>query len=80
MVYGTREEHGRASGWKATDVLLATGKEAEVVFVVHVDAVDLPTRSGEHGARPLTANYQPGYWGANGLSLQMRRDGHSRSV
>jgi hypothetical protein len=41
MVFGTEATRERMA---ATDVPLATGKEAEVVFVVHVDAVDLPTR------------------------------------
>ena len=47
------------------------GEDAEVVFVAHVDEVDLAeleraARAVVGGAPLLTANYQPGYWGANG--------------
>ena len=53
-------------------VPLADGEEAEAVFVAHVDEVDLDrmvraARAVSRGARLLTANYQRGYWGANGL-------------
>jgi HAD superfamily hydrolase (TIGR01450 family) len=53
-------------------VPLADGEEAEAVFVAHVDEVDLhrmerAARAVSRGARLLTANYQRGYWGANGL-------------
>jgi HAD superfamily hydrolase (TIGR01450 family) len=69
LVFGsaaTRERMERAG------VPLADGEDAEVVFVAHVDAVDLAemqraARAVVAGAPLLTANYQPGYWGANGM-------------
>jgi HAD superfamily hydrolase (TIGR01450 family) len=53
-------------------VELTDGENAEVVFVAHVDEVDLDrmeraSRAVSRGARLLTANYQRGYWGANGV-------------
>jgi HAD superfamily hydrolase (TIGR01450 family) len=69
MVFGseaTRERMARAG------VPLVDGEEAEVVFVAHVEEVDLgalerAARAVSRGARLLTANYQRGYWGANGV-------------
>ena len=69
LVFGsaaTRERMARAG------VPLADGEDAEVVFVAHVDEVDLAemqraARAVAAGAPLLTANYQPGYWGANGM-------------
>jgi len=69
MVFGSeaiRQRMARAG------VPLAAGEEAEVVFVAHVDEVDLAAleraaRAVAGGARLLTASYQPGYWGANGM-------------
>ena len=51
---------------------LVDDESAEVVFVTHVDDVDLAqleraARAVAAGAPLLTASYQPGYWGANGL-------------
>ena len=68
LVFGseaTRERMARAG------VPLTEGEDARVVFVTHVDDVDLSTveraaRAVTRGARLLTANYQPGYWGENG--------------
>lgn len=69
IVFGseaTRERMARAG------VPLADGEEADAVFVAHVDEVDLDrmeraARAVSGGARLLTANYQRGYWGANGV-------------
>jgi ribonucleotide monophosphatase NagD (HAD superfamily) len=68
MVFGseaTRERMARAG------VPLVDGEEAEIVFVTHVEEVDLDAleraaRAVARGARLLTANYQPGYWAADG--------------
>jgi HAD superfamily hydrolase (TIGR01450 family) len=62
----TRERMERAG------VPLTDGDDAGVVFVAHVEEVDLDrmeraARAVTRGARLLTANYQRGYWGANGL-------------
>ena len=70
MVFGsqaTREPHGSR---RRADRATASG--ADVVFVAHVDEVDLAAmeraaRAVSGGARLLTANYQPGYWGAGGI-------------
>jgi NagD protein len=53
-------------------VPLTDGDDAEVVFVTHVEEADLgrmerAARAVTRGARLLTANYQRGYWGANGI-------------
>src|SRR5215207_4031685 len=53
-------------------VALVDYDDAEVVFVAHVEAVDLAAmerdaRAVSAGARLLTANYQRGYWGSNGV-------------
>jgi HAD superfamily hydrolase (TIGR01450 family) len=50
----------------------ATGEEAEVVFVAHVDDADLrelerAARAVERGAPLLTGSYARGYAGANGI-------------
>jgi HAD superfamily hydrolase (TIGR01450 family) len=62
----TRQRMARAG------VPLTDGDEAGVVFVAHVEDVDLDgmvraARAVSRGARLLTANYQRGYWGANGV-------------
>ena len=62
----------RASGWRAPACRSPTATDAEVVFVAHVDEVDLAemeraARAVAAGAPLLTANYQPGYWGADGM-------------
>jgi HAD superfamily hydrolase (TIGR01450 family) len=69
MVFGSdavRERMARAG------VPLVDGEEAEVVFVAHIEDVDLAAmeraaRAVSRGARLLTANYQRGFWGANGI-------------
>jgi HAD superfamily hydrolase (TIGR01450 family) len=69
LVFGseaTAERMARAG------VPLADDEDAQVVFVAHVEEVDLDrmvraARAVSRGARLLTANYQRGYWGANGL-------------
>ena len=38
--------------------------------------MEVAARAVMAGARLLTANYQRGFWGANGIDLQPRRDGH----
>jgi HAD superfamily hydrolase (TIGR01450 family) len=53
-------------------VPLTDGDDARVVFVSHVEEADLDrmeraARAVSRGARLLTANYQRGYWGANGV-------------
>jgi HAD superfamily hydrolase (TIGR01450 family) len=52
-------------------VLLAEGEDAEVVFVAHVDEMDMPeleraARAVMRGAPLLTGSYVPAYAGANG--------------
>jgi HAD superfamily hydrolase (TIGR01450 family) len=69
MVFGSEAVRGRIAD---AGVPLADGAEARVVFVAHVDEVDLTAmedaaRAVSNGARLLTANYQRGYWGANGI-------------
>jgi HAD superfamily hydrolase (TIGR01450 family) len=69
MVFGsdaTRDRMARAG------VPLVDGEDAEVVFVAHVEDVDLAAmdraaHAVSRGARLLTANYQRGFWGANGI-------------
>jgi HAD superfamily hydrolase (TIGR01450 family) len=53
-------------------VPLSDGDDAAVIFVAHIQDVDLDrmeraARAVSRGARLLTANYQRGYWGANGV-------------
>jgi ribonucleotide monophosphatase NagD (HAD superfamily) len=69
MVFGSRAVRDRMAD---VGVPLADGDEARVVFVAHVDQVDLTAmeeaaQAVSNGARLLTANYQRGYWGANGI-------------
>jgi HAD superfamily hydrolase (TIGR01450 family) len=69
MVFGSEVVRQRMSD---AGVPLVDGEEAEVVFVAHVDDVDLAAmeraaRAVSRGARLLTANYQRGFWGANGI-------------
>jgi HAD superfamily hydrolase (TIGR01450 family) len=69
MVFGSaavRERMTRAG------LSLVDTDEAEVVFVAHLDQVDMDSmeaaaRAVTNGARLLTANYLRGYWGANGI-------------
>jgi 5'-nucleotidase len=69
MVFGSDAVRERMAN---AGVPLAEGAEARAVFVAHVDDVDLTAmeeaaRAVSNGARLLTANYQRGYWGANGI-------------
>ena len=69
MVFGSQAVRDRMA---RAGVPLVDGDEAEVVFVAHIDEVDLgamerAARAVSRGARLLTANYQRGFWGANGV-------------
>jgi NagD protein len=69
MVFGSKAVRERMA---AAGVPLVDTDEAEVVFVAHLDQVDMDAmeaaaRAVLGGARLLTANYLQGYWGANGL-------------
>jgi HAD superfamily hydrolase (TIGR01450 family) len=69
MVFGSSATRERMA---AAGVPLTDGDDAEVVFVAHVAEVDLDAmeraaRAVSRGARLLTANYQRGYWGSNGV-------------
>jgi NagD protein len=69
MVFGSDATRERMA---AAGVPLVDGEEAEVVFVAHIDQVDLDemeaaARAVSRGAPLLTANYQRGYWGADGI-------------
>jgi HAD superfamily hydrolase (TIGR01450 family) len=69
LVFGSEAVHERMA---AAGVPLVETDEARVVFVAHVQAVDLEAmevaaRAVTNGAKLLTANYQRGFWGANGI-------------
>jgi HAD superfamily hydrolase (TIGR01450 family) len=69
MVFGSEATRQRMA---AAGVRLVDSEEAEVVFVAHVEEVDLgamevAARAVSNGAKLLTANYQRGFWGANGI-------------
>jgi HAD superfamily hydrolase (TIGR01450 family) len=69
MVFGSDEIKRRM---EREGVPLTEGDEAEAIFVAHVPQVDMDeletaARAVIGGASLLTANYGPGYWGANGL-------------
>ena len=69
MVFGSDATRDRMA---AAGVPVVDGEEAEVVFVSHVDDValsdmELAARAVTGGASLLTANYQRGFWGANGV-------------
>ena len=69
MVLGSDEIKRRM---ERDGVPLTDTDEAEAVFVAHVPQVDMDdleaaARAVIKGAPLLTANYGPGYWGANGL-------------
>jgi HAD superfamily hydrolase (TIGR01450 family) len=69
MVFGSDAVQERMA---SEGVALTEGEDAEVVFVAHVDQVDLDrmeraAHAVASGARLLAANYQRGYWGANGV-------------
>jgi NagD protein len=69
MVFGSESVRERMA---AEGVPLVDTDAAEVVFVAHLDQVDLDAmeaaaRAVLGGARLLTANYLRGYWGASGI-------------
>jgi HAD superfamily hydrolase (TIGR01450 family) len=69
MVFGSDEIKRRM---EKEGVPLTETDEAEAVFVAHVPQVDMgeletAARAVMKGAPLLTANYGPGYWGADGL-------------
>jgi HAD superfamily hydrolase (TIGR01450 family) len=69
MVFGSDSVRERMT---AEGVSLVDSDEAEVVFVAHLDQVDMDAmeaaaRAVLNGARLLTANYLRGYWGAGGI-------------
>ena len=69
IVFASEATRERIAG---AGVPLVDGDEAGVVFVAHVEEVDLDrmeraARAVARGARLLAANYLRGYWGANGV-------------
>jgi HAD superfamily hydrolase (TIGR01450 family) len=69
MVFGSDQIKRRMEN---EGVTLTESDEAGAVFVAHVPQVDMDeletaARAVMNGAPLLTANYGPGYWGANGL-------------
>ncbi len=69
LVFGSEATRERMA---SAGVPLTDTDAAKVVFVTHVESVDLGTmevaaRAVMNGARLLTANYQRGFWGANGI-------------
>lgn len=69
MVFGSQATRARMA---EAGVPLVETEAAKVVFVAHVDSVDLDAmeiaaRAVTNGARLLTANYQRGFWGASGI-------------
>jgi HAD superfamily hydrolase (TIGR01450 family) len=69
MVFGSESVRERMA---AEGVPLVDTDRAEVVFVAHLDQVDMDAmeaaaRAVLNGAHLLTANYLQGYWGANGI-------------
>ena len=69
MVFGSDEIKRRM---ERDGVPLTDTDEAKAVFVAHVpqadmDELETAARAVMKGAPLLTANYGPGYWGANGL-------------
>ncbi len=56
----------------SSGIPISRGEDAEVVFVAHVDHIDVhelerAARAIKRGAKLLTASYAPGYAGANGM-------------
>jgi NagD protein len=69
MVFGSDATCERMA---AAGVSLVDGEDAEAIFVAHVqevelDAMERAARAVMAGARLLTANYQRGFWGADGI-------------
>jgi ribonucleotide monophosphatase NagD (HAD superfamily) len=68
-VFGSEATRARMA---AAGVPLLDTEAARVVFVSHVEDVSLDlmetaARAVSNGAKLLTANYQRGFWGANGI-------------
>jgi HAD superfamily hydrolase (TIGR01450 family) len=69
MVFGSRSTKERMA---REGITVTEDADAGAVFVTHVEQVDLDdaedaARAVLAGAPLLTANYGPGYWGANGI-------------
>src|SRR5215207_1195228 len=69
LVFGSEATRERIA---TAGVPLDETEAARVVFVAHVesvelDAMEVAARAVMNGARLLTANYQRGFWGANGI-------------
>jgi HAD superfamily hydrolase (TIGR01450 family) len=69
LVFGSEAARDRMA---SAGVPLVETEAAKVVFVAHVDGVELDlmevaARAVTNGAALLTANYQRGFWGANGI-------------
>jgi 5'-nucleotidase len=69
IVFGSDATRSRMA---AAGVPLIDTDEARVVFVSHVedvslDSMEVAARAVSNGAKLLTANYQRGFWGANGI-------------
>ena len=69
LVFGSEATRARMA---AAGVPLLDTEAARVVFVSHVEDVSLDlmetaARAVSNGAKLLTANYQRGFWGANGV-------------
>jgi NagD protein len=69
LVFGSDATRERIA---TAGVPLTDTDEAKVVLVTHVEDVELDTmevaaRAVTNGAKLLTANYQRGFWGANGI-------------
>jgi HAD superfamily hydrolase (TIGR01450 family) len=69
LVFGSSVVRERMA---AAGVPLVETDAAKVVFVAHVgdvslDAMEIAARAIMNGAKLLTANYQRGFWGANGI-------------
>ena len=69
LVFGSEATRARMA---AAGVPLLDTEAARVVFVSHVEDVSLDlmetaARAVSSGAKLLTANYQRGFWGANGI-------------
>jgi HAD superfamily hydrolase (TIGR01450 family) len=69
LLFASTEIAERMEGW---GIPIARGEDAEVVFVAHVDQIEVSeleraARAVTRGAKLLTASYVPGYAGANGI-------------
>jgi HAD superfamily hydrolase (TIGR01450 family) len=69
LVFGSEATRSRMA---SAGVPVVETEAARVVFVAHVESVDLDAmeiaaRAVSNGAKLLTANYQRGFWGANGI-------------